>query len=108
VLALRSHQHCWILILGFLFFLKNRNHGSHFEKHRAAFKEGAADDDAILEDEVLENRRGSIEKDNIGKGSSVDEKKEELRNETVWVSMWVSPCGVFSFCVNTLYFSHLV
>jgi SHS family lactate transporter-like MFS transporter len=29
----------------------NRNHGSHFEKHKAAFEEGAAQDDAIVESE---------------------------------------------------------
>lgn len=38
-----------------------RNHGSHFEKHKAAFEEGAARDDAVIEDE--EGREG-------GEGSS--------------------------------------
>jgi hypothetical protein len=28
-----------------------RNHGSHFEKHKAAFVEGAAQGDAVLEEE---------------------------------------------------------
>jgi SHS family lactate transporter-like MFS transporter len=27
-----------------------RNHGSHFEKHKAAFEEGAGRDDAMMED----------------------------------------------------------
>ena len=27
-----------------------RNHGAHFENHKAAFMEGAADPDAVLED----------------------------------------------------------
>jgi len=48
------------------------NHGSHFEKHKAAFLEGAAEDDAILEDpaeasrresdSVMDEKKGSVEK----------------------------------------------
>jgi SHS family lactate transporter-like MFS transporter len=48
------------------------NHGSHFEKHKAAFIEGAAQDDAILEepdessrresDSVTDEKKGSVEK----------------------------------------------
>lgn len=29
-----------------------RNHGSHFENHKAAFEKGAADDDAMFDDEL--------------------------------------------------------
>jgi len=35
------------------------NHGSQFEKHKAAFEEGAAADDANFDDESVESERGS-------------------------------------------------
>jgi len=43
-----------------LISLPLRNHGSHFEAHKAAFEEGAARDDAMIEDrstpEMLESK----------------------------------------------------
>lgn len=39
-----------LLILSFGYSLSCRNHGSHFEAHKAAFEEGAARDDALIED----------------------------------------------------------
>jgi len=35
------------------------NHGSRFEKHKAAYEEGAAADDAVFDDESVESDRGS-------------------------------------------------
>jgi hypothetical protein len=37
----------------------NRKHGSHFEKAKAAFEEGAADDDPILDDLVGQEKHSS-------------------------------------------------
>lgn len=36
-----------------------RNHGSRFEKHKAAYEEGAAADDAVFDDDSVESDRGS-------------------------------------------------
>lgn len=40
-------------LLRFPFVTCFRNHGSHFEAHKAAFEEGAAHDDGVIEEEVL-------------------------------------------------------
>lgn len=56
----------------------SRNHGSQFEKHKVAFEEGGGNDDALLEDEVVGQTRGTPE------SGSVDEKeKRESRVEQV-------------------------
>jgi hypothetical protein len=36
-----------------------RNHGSHFEAHKAAFEEGAARDDVMIEDVESETKENS-------------------------------------------------
>jgi len=46
------------------------NLGSHFEKHKTAFEEGAAQDDAVIEESPEASRRES--------GSVIDEKKEDV------------------------------
>ena len=40
-------------------FLFLRNHGSHFEAHKTAFEEGAARDDAMIEDVASESKEVS-------------------------------------------------
>ncbi|KAF8148294.1 carboxylic acid transporter protein [Crassisporium funariophilum] len=60
------------------------NHGSHFEKHKTAFEEGAARDDALVEDDDVHNddekagekRSGSISEGSaeLGKGEGMKEK----------------------------------
>lgn len=37
----------------------NRNHGSHFDKHKTAFEEGAAADDAVFDEDAVESEHGS-------------------------------------------------
>jgi len=50
------------------------NHGSHFEKHKAAFEEGAARDDALIEGE--DSAEASYEeKGEVGSTQSVREKR---------------------------------
>jgi len=71
----------------------SRNHGSHFEKHRAAFLEGAANDDAVIDDDddadVVARRGGAgaragvdgaADQPDSGRdsGSVVDEKNEKV------------------------------
>jgi len=83
-------------------FSSSRNHGSHFEKHRAAFLEGAANDDAVIDDDdadVVARRggararageNGTADQPDSGRdsGSVVDEK-----NEKVWkfemMAFWI-------------------
>jgi hypothetical protein len=68
----------------------HRNLGSHFEKHKAAFEEGAADDDAILEDDLLEKRPGVVKKDSEGSVTDDEKKGDEVKKEHVWLGF--SPC----------------
>ncbi|KAF9554609.1 MFS general substrate transporter [Agrocybe pediades] len=57
------------------------NHGSHFEKHKAAFLEGAANDDAVMDDSEINARAantgaaGSEGDSPRDSGSVVDEKR---------------------------------
>ncbi|KAK7451730.1 hypothetical protein VKT23_012409 [Stygiomarasmius scandens] len=57
------------------------NHGSHFEKHKAAFEEGGGEDDAYIGDEAAgpsRMRAKGDEESGGGSGSaSVDEKRED-------------------------------
>jgi len=55
----------------FITIIGPENHGSHFEKHKVAFMEGAADDSAELEDPAVEE--SPREKDS----TSIDEKRDE-------------------------------
>ncbi|KAF9049224.1 carboxylic acid transporter protein [Hymenopellis radicata] len=56
------------------------NHGSHFEQHKPAFEEGAARDDAIIEEVVAPAQVGEkSSRDSV----SVNEKMTENRKETV-------------------------
>ncbi len=55
----------------------NRNHGSHFHKHKTAFEEGAAADDAVFDDELVENERGSSPADE----KDIVEYREYVANE---------------------------
>ncbi|KAJ3915410.1 MFS general substrate transporter [Lentinula edodes] len=64
-------------------------HGYEFEKHRAAFEEGGGDDEAMMDDNVLEGRR-RIDGDRAGAeerlsadGASSDEKGREEMVEKV-------------------------
>ncbi|KAG6855937.1 hypothetical protein H0H87_009280 [Tephrocybe sp. NHM501043] len=57
-----------------------RKHGSHFEKHRTAFEEGAAQDNALFEDEILAERE---RESRAQEGESVDEKNEKTSEERV-------------------------
>ncbi|KAF5341471.1 hypothetical protein D9758_013940 [Tetrapyrgos nigripes] len=56
------------------------NHGSHFEKHKAAFEEGGGEDDAFREDE--DGAVGGVKRRDVESGSgdgsgSLDEKRED-------------------------------
>jgi len=53
------------------------NHGSHFHKHKTAFEEGAAADDAVFDDELVENERGSSPADE----KDIVEYREYVANE---------------------------
>ncbi len=56
------------------------NHGSHFEQHKPAFEEGAARDDAIIDEVVAPAQVG----EKSGRDSvSMIEKSEEKREENV-------------------------
>jgi len=52
------------------------NHGSHFEKHKAAFEEGAAQDDALIEEDahVVRNEKH-------GDGSRLSSSSSEVREK---------------------------
>ncbi|KZV81948.1 MFS general substrate transporter [Exidia glandulosa HHB12029] len=61
------------------------NHGSHFEKHKVAFEEGAARDDAFVEDDDVIPTGEVARRSRSGSASDgVDNEKEEIRQkETV-------------------------
>ena len=50
-----------------------RNHGSHFEKHKAAFEEGGGADDTTPE--VEEEARADRSSDSRAESIQVDEKR---------------------------------
>ncbi|KAF5392130.1 hypothetical protein D9757_003191 [Collybiopsis confluens] len=53
-------------------------HGSEFEKHRAAFEEGGGDDEALMDEEVLQDKdRRDVEARSSPGGASSDEKGRE-------------------------------
>ncbi|KAK7032643.1 hypothetical protein VNI00_012908 [Paramarasmius palmivorus] len=57
------------------------NHGSQFEKHKAAFEEGGGSDDAVMEEDAGARR----DEESSGRNSEVDEKKgviEERRERS--------------------------
>lgn len=64
-------------------------HGYEFEKHRAAFEEGGGDDEAMMDDNVLEGRRrtdgdrANAEDRLSADGASSDEKGREEMVERV-------------------------
>ena len=51
------------------------NHASHFEKHKAAFEEGAGEDDAVVDEEAEPGSPRSV--------GSIDEKGVEEKREHV-------------------------
>jgi SHS family lactate transporter-like MFS transporter len=55
-----------------------RNHGSHFERHRAAFDEGGGRDDAYIDDEGVHTVAGDAEKASEERSST---EKERLSTE---------------------------
>jgi hypothetical protein len=66
----------------------NRNLGQHFEKHRWAFKEGAADD-VILKDNLIEKQcpgagpSSVVDEKRDSEGLATDDEKREVRQEHV-------------------------
>ncbi|KAJ7032514.1 carboxylic acid transporter [Mycena alexandri] len=61
----------------FITIIGPENHGSHFEKHRAAFDEGGGDDDAWIDDEGIHHETGRAERDR-----DMEEKGSEERSST--------------------------
>ncbi|GLB38825.1 putative MFS general substrate transporter [Lyophyllum shimeji] len=55
----------------FITIIGPEKHGSHFEKHKTAFEEGAARDDAVMEEDVIAGHHDL-------RDDSVDEKKEHV------------------------------
>jgi len=67
----------------FITIIGPEHHGSHFEKHKAAFVPGAAEDDAIFnEDGVRVNADGSPHTDTPRDEESIDEKRAPEQRET--------------------------
>ena len=66
----------WYLLLCHFFLTDGvyRNHGSHFEKAKTAFEEGAANDEPVADDVVDQEKHSS---DN----ESGNEKKAIIREE---------------------------
>jgi hypothetical protein len=54
-----------------------RNHGSHFEKNKIAFQEGAADDVVIMDDDE-EPQQGGVAGEKRESSSVIDEKLEKV------------------------------
>ncbi|THU78054.1 MFS general substrate transporter, partial [Dendrothele bispora CBS 962.96] len=55
------------------------NHGSHFEKHRAAFEEGGGEDDAYIQEDGTNAGPSTMRArdEESGSAGSVDEKRED-------------------------------
>lgn len=53
------------------------NHGSHFEKHKAAFEEGGGEDEAYREDGVAGPSTRRVDEESGSGGGSLDEKRED-------------------------------
>ncbi|KAJ7257251.1 MFS general substrate transporter [Mycena haematopus] len=61
----------------FITIIGPENHGSHFEKHRAAFDEGGGDDDAWIDDDGVHHETGRAER-----ARDAEEKESEDRLST--------------------------
>ncbi|KAJ7473258.1 carboxylic acid transporter [Mycena latifolia] len=61
----------------FITIVGPENHGSHFEKHRAAFDEGGAEDDAWIDDDGVRHETGRAARD-----AEDAEKASEERSST--------------------------
>ncbi|KAJ7142399.1 MFS general substrate transporter [Mycena epipterygia] len=61
----------------FITIIGPENHGSHFEKHRAAFDEGGGADDAWIDDEGVHHETGRAARD-----AEENEKASEERSST--------------------------
>ncbi|KAJ7702181.1 hypothetical protein B0H16DRAFT_1748301 [Mycena metata] len=61
----------------FITIIGPENHGSHFEKHRAAFDEGGGDDDTWIDDDGVHHETGRAERDR-----DMEEKGSEERSST--------------------------
>lgn len=59
-----------------------RNHGSHFEKHKVAFEEGAARDDAFIEEDDTAPRH-DVARSHTGSLEDGNEKEAIRQKETV-------------------------
>jgi SHS family lactate transporter-like MFS transporter len=59
----------------------HRNHGSHFEKHRAAFDEGGGSDDAWIDDDGVHHETGRAAHDRDVEAAE-NEKASEERSST--------------------------
>ncbi|KAJ7500606.1 MFS general substrate transporter [Mycena galericulata] len=58
------------------------NHGSHFEKHRAAFDEGGGDDDAWIDDDGVHHETGRAANANANAAADAEAKGSEERSST--------------------------
>jgi SHS family lactate transporter-like MFS transporter len=61
----------------FVTIIGPENHGSHFEKHRAAFDEGGGNDDAWIDDDGVEHETGRAARE-----QDMEEKGSEERSST--------------------------
>jgi hypothetical protein len=52
-----------------------RNHGSHFEKAKTAFEEGAANDEPVTDDVVDQEKHSSDNESRNEKGGVIREEK---------------------------------
>ncbi|KAJ7290386.1 carboxylic acid transporter [Mycena rebaudengoi] len=68
--------------LVFITVIGPENHGSHFEKHRAAFDEGGGADDAYIDDEGVHHATGRAERDAERDAVGDTEKASEERSST--------------------------
>lgn len=59
-----------------------RNHGSHFEQAKAAFEEGAAKDEAIIEKEFSRSDM-NLEEGGVGNEKGSVERRETVDGEDV-------------------------
>jgi len=64
----------------FITIIGPENHGSHFEKHRAAFDEGGGEDDAWIDDDGVHHETGRAER--ARDEEAAREKGSEERSST--------------------------
>ncbi|KAJ7084571.1 MFS general substrate transporter [Mycena belliarum] len=65
----------------FITIIGPENHGSHFEKHRAAFDEGGAADDAFIDDDGVHHATGRAARDRDAEEKASEEREERLSTE---------------------------